>query len=1358
MLPAFKETVEELFVRGLVRAVFATETLALGINMPARTVVLERLVKFNGESARRADPRRVHPAHRAGRAPRHRRRGPRGGDLAARRRPRAGRRAGLDPHVPAAQLVPARLQHGRQPGRPARRRSGPRAARAVVRPVPGRPLGRRAGPADRAQRRDPRGLRGLDALPPRRLRRVRRAAPPGRPSGRRRWRRQGIADSRDAAADALRSAQARRRHRGAGRAARRAWPWSSTPGSTGDDDPRPLVLTEDRWAGRLSAADFPDPGRGAGPDAAAQARRPPGARACAATSRRRCANTGIVAPDAGAAAGTAPADRPPRTPSSPTLRRALRAHPCHGCDDREAHARWAERHARLERETEQLRQKVARHHPLAGPRVRPDPRAARRARLPRRRDDVTAARASGWPGCGASPTCSPPNACATASGTAWSPPSWPPSCPRWSTSRAATSGRCRGCPRAPVVGGAGRHRAACGPSWRPTSGGTGSTAPASPTSGSPGRCTGGRAASRWRRCSRPPSRTAPSSPRATSSAGAGRCVDLLDQVADVAGRAPRSGRPRRRRRGRCGAASWRPARSERARAGVLRPSGTTGTGRQAHDPPCPGRIACAGDGRGVLGSRRIGRRGGDAGERAQPSVTAVAARLTLAPRAEPQRSAGSAAAAAQQYGQQLRRSRSMPHEADPQQECGSRHGPPPSGTAPAARRTSRPAQWGHAPPAGGWGGDPEPGRGGGYGDEPQYGWQADRTSRREPEQSRPAPGCRPGSAAGGGCSSRSSPRSSSCVVVVLGFVTPGFFVTKVFDAGARAGGRGEGPRRGLRDSTTSRTSAARRTCRSPRARRSPATPRRRRPRHGPVTVTDERGRLRGRAGRPERAPGPPARRRRAARRARPVRRRAATARRSTTTGGRAPAPAYAPGRTFGAFDPDGRLVGTATSFPSRIAVPGGAVLDAAAVTQVGVRADHTRRGLLTALMRAQLDDLRARGDVLAPLHATEARIYGRFGYGVATRARSRPGPAQRRGAAAAGARGRDGAAAGPGRDRPRPVAPCTTRSPCAARAGSPAARAWWRSPADAPRRRQRLLAAVHTGPDGRRRLRRGRRAASPARSGRTARVRCTSRTCTPPTPPPRPALWRFLLGVDLIGEVTRGRAARRAAGPAARRPARRRRHRRRADELWLRLVDVPAALAARAFADAAPVLLGVHDPLLEDNAGSTGSRGQRASASSPLGGPVSRSCRATSPRSRWPTSATAARPSSPPPAGGPCTTRPRSARADAAFATTPVPWCGTTSDHPCSPPPRARRSSLGRLPTPAVPAHRSTCAIANAAGASVPPASASTSRSTEPPSPHRSASSASLAGSAGAAGTGRAGRAARARPRATRTTGSTTAR
>src|SRR5262249_25145914 len=49
LLPTFKEVVEELFIAGLIRAVFATETLALGVNMPSRTVVIEKLDKWNGE-------------------------------------------------------------------------------------------------------------------------------------------------------------------------------------------------------------------------------------------------------------------------------------------------------------------------------------------------------------------------------------------------------------------------------------------------------------------------------------------------------------------------------------------------------------------------------------------------------------------------------------------------------------------------------------------------------------------------------------------------------------------------------------------------------------------------------------------------------------------------------------------------------------------------------------------------------------------------------------------------------------------------------------------------------------------------------------------------------------------------------------------------------------------------------------------------------------------------------------------------------------------------------------------------------------------------------------------------------------
>lgn len=88
-----------------------------------------------------------------------------------------------------------------------------------------------------------------------------------------------------------------------------------------------------------------------------------------------------------------------------------------------------------------------------------------------------------------------------------------------------------------------------------------------------------------------------------------------------------------------------------------------------------------------------------------------------------------------------------------------------------------------------------------------------------------------------------------------------------------------------------------------------------------------------------------------------------------------------PDRAIGAWDGD-ELVGTTGAFAFRLTVPGGAPVPAAGVTMVSVAATHRRRGVLTSMMRRQLDDVRAWGWPLAVLTASEPVIYGRFGYGV----------------------------------------------------------------------------------------------------------------------------------------------------------------------------------------------------------------------------------------------------------------------------------------------------------------------------------------------------------------------------------------
>lgn len=89
-------------------------------------------------------------------------------------------------------------------------------------------------------------------------------------------------------------------------------------------------------------------------------------------------------------------------------------------------------------------------------------------------------------------------------------------------------------------------------------------------------------------------------------------------------------------------------------------------------------------------------------------------------------------------------------------------------------------------------------------------------------------------------------------------------------------------------------------------------------------------------------------------------------------------------RSLGIWDGDD-VVATTGAFTFRLAVPGGALVPAAGVTMVSVASTHRRRGLLTSMMRRQLDDVRALGEPIAVLTASEPEIYGRFGYGAATR-------------------------------------------------------------------------------------------------------------------------------------------------------------------------------------------------------------------------------------------------------------------------------------------------------------------------------------------------------------------------------------
>ncbi|MCW2934700.1 MAG: hypothetical protein JWM19_5662 [Actinomycetia bacterium] len=382
LLPAFKEVVEELFTAGLVRAVFATETLALGINMPARTVVIERLDKWNGET---------HAPLTAGEYT----------QLTG----RAGRR-GIDVEGHAVVLWHPGLDPGLVAGLAGTRtyplNSSFRPSYNMAVNLTGRAGRQRAAAlleSSFAQFQADRGVVGIA----RRMRRVKQqadelaaamACDKGDFTEYISLRRQltdlerdtsrGRASSRRA--EALRSLA--RLQRGdiirvpSGRRSGMAVVLATPPaGHSSGDSPiafrtggadGPRVLTSDGQVKQLWAADFPVPAE------PVERLRIPGSFSERSPKHRRDLVSAMRSKLAGReAADYPPAGRGRRADADAVdgdgavgdvaeLRRKLRRHPCHGCPDREEHARHGERYVRLQRDAEDLeRQITGRSHVIA---------------------------------------------------------------------------------------------------------------------------------------------------------------------------------------------------------------------------------------------------------------------------------------------------------------------------------------------------------------------------------------------------------------------------------------------------------------------------------------------------------------------------------------------------------------------------------------------------------------------------------------------------------------------------------------------------------------------------------------------------------------------------------------------------------------------------------------------------------------------------------------------------------------------------------------------------------------------------------------------------------------------------------
>ncbi|AEF40467.1 Putative helicase [Hoyosella subflava DQS3-9A1] len=353
MLPAFRHTVEELFVKGLVRAVFATETLALGINMPARTVVLESLVKFNGDT--HADLTPGEYTQLTGRA------GRRGIDI-------EGHavvlwQPGVDPEMVAG-LASTRtfpLRSSFAPGynmaiNLLRQRPAEDARALLERSFAQFQTDRSVVGAARTVERNERELERLEGRVDCHLgdfaeyARLRR----GISQREKDLERSATAERRDAAASSL--VKLRRGDVIVIPSGRRAGVAAVVEPDREFDDPRPLVITDSAWAGRVTLRDFPIPVQTLG-----AVRLPRHIDFRSAQVRRDLASTlrnlGYTPPH------RAPGRKGQKAAAAndkelARMRRTLKAHPCHTCEEREEHARWFERYDRLKADTDRLRRQM----------------------------------------------------------------------------------------------------------------------------------------------------------------------------------------------------------------------------------------------------------------------------------------------------------------------------------------------------------------------------------------------------------------------------------------------------------------------------------------------------------------------------------------------------------------------------------------------------------------------------------------------------------------------------------------------------------------------------------------------------------------------------------------------------------------------------------------------------------------------------------------------------------------------------------------------------------------------------------------------------------------------------------------